>query len=281
MKGFIACALAMAPRFASAGLLRPVHIALTFDEEVGCLGAPILIDDLIRNCPTPLAAIVGEPTDLRIIEAHKGCYEYTTTITGLEGHGSAPAKGVNAVEYGVRFISRLMEIGRELEAMAPVPSEYDPPHTTLSVGAITGGTARNIVAGTCTFDWEMRPVRRTDAEYAMVAIGAYSQALLAEMRKRHPDAAITTETIGAVDGLEPVASSPAVELAMDLTGATEVDVVSFGTEAGLYQDAGIPAVVCGPGSIDVAHRPDEFIEIDQLESCLRMLERLSQRLTVP
>lgn len=278
MKGFIACALAMAPRFAAAGLRRPAHIALTFDEEIGCLGAPILIEDLLRNGPAPSAAIIGEPTDLRIIEAHKGCYEYTTTISGLEGHGSAPNRGVNAVEYGVRFISRLMEISRELEAMAPDSSPYDPPHTTVSVGAIAGGTARNIVAGACRFDWEMRPVRRSDAEYAILSIGTYSQALVSEMRERHPEAAITTETVGAVDGLEKVPSSPAVALVQELTGDRATDVVSFGTEAGLYQEAGIPSVVYGPGSIEVAHRPDEYIEIVQLERCLDMLERLSNEL---
>lgn len=278
MKGFIACCLAMAPVFASSDLRRPVHIALTFDEEIGCLGAPILIEDLLRTGPRPMAAIVGEPTNLRIIEAHKGCYEYTTTISGLEGHGSAPSKAVNAVEYAVKFISRLLEIGRELEAMATLGTRYDPPHTTISVGSINGGTARNIVAGQCTFEWEMRPVKRSDAEYAALAVGAYEQALVSQMRELHPDAAIVTETVGAVDGLEAVEDSPAVDLAKTLTGETEVDVVSFGTEAGLYQQAGIPAVVCGPGSIDVAHRPDEYVEISQLERCLEMLHRLTETL---
>lgn len=278
MKGFIACCLAMAPVFASSDLRRPVHIALTFDEEIGCLGAPILIEDLLRTGPRPMAAIVGEPTNLRIIEAHKGCYEYTTTISGLEGHGSAPSKAVNAVEYAVKFISRLLEIGRELEAMAPLGTRYDPPHTTISVGSINGGTARNIVAGQCTFEWEMRPVKRSDAEYAALAVGAYEQALISQMRELHPDATIVTETVGAVDGLETVEDSPAVDLAKTLTGETEVDVVSFGTEAGLYQQAGIPAVVCGPGSIDVAHRPDEYVEISQLERCLEMLHRLTETL---
>jgi len=278
MKGFIACCLAMAPVFAAADLKRPVHIALTYDEEIGCLGAPVLIGDLLRTGPMPMAAIIGEPTNLRIIEAHKGCYEYTTTISGLEGHGSAPSKAVNAVEYAVKFISRLLEIGGELTAMAPLGTRYDPPHTTISVGAITGSTARNIVAGQCSFEWEMRPVKRSDAEYAVLAVGAYEQALLSQMRQLHPDSTIVTETVGAVDGLETVEHSPAVDLAKSLTGETEVDVVSFGTEAGLYQEAGIPAVVCGPGSIDVAHRPDEYIEIGQLERCLEMLHRLTETL---
>lgn len=279
MKGFIACALAMAERFAAADLRVPVHLALTYDEEVGCLGAPVLLAELLRTGPRPSAAIVGEPTSFRAIVGHKGCYEYTTTITGLEGHASAPARGVNAVEESARYIARLLELRDELVGRAPDDSPYDPPHTTISVGTINGGTARNVLAGTCSFDWDLRPIDRADAEHVAAAVEEFERDAVARMRRTHPGAAITTLTIGAVDGLEPVASSPARALVDDLLDGPAVDLVPFGTEAGLFQEAGIPAVVCGPGSIDVAHMPDEHISIDDLDACLAMLDRLADRLT--
>lgn len=278
MKGFIACAMAMAPRFAAADLPVPIHIALTFDEEVGCLGAPLLIEELLRTGPRPAVAIVGEPTQLRIVEAHKGCYEYTTTITGVEGHGSAPAKAVNAVEYAVRYVNHLLELRRDLADRVTDDSPFDPPEATVSVGTITGGTARNVVAGACSFEWEFRSVRRSEAEYVIDQVAAFERGLLAEMREQHPEAGIVSEVVGAVDGLEPQRPSPALELVASLLDDPEVDVAAFSTEAGLYQQAGIPAVVCGPGSIDVAHQPDEYVTIEQLEACLTMLERLIPRL---
>lgn len=278
MKGFIACALAVAPRFAAADLPVPIHLALTFDEEIGCLGAPLLIEDLLRTGPRPAVAIVGEPTGLAIVDAHKGCYEFTTTISGVEGHASAPAKALNAVEYAVRYIACLLEFGADLARRPIHDSPFDPPETTISVGTINGGTARNIVAGRCSFDWELRPVRRADAVDVLERIAVYEQDLLAEMRGRHPEASVVTETVGAVDGLEPRRPSPAVALVRDLLEEPVIEVASFGTEAGLYQQAGIPAVVCGPGSIEVAHQPDEYVAIEQLERCLVMLERLIPRL---
>lgn len=278
MKGFIACAMALAPRFAVADLPVPIHIALTFDEEVGCLGAPLLIEELLRTGPRPAVAIVGEPTELRMVEAHKGCYEYTTTMTGVEGHGSAPAKAVNAVEYAARYIGRLVELRRELADRALPDSPFDPPGATVSVGTIDGGTARNVVAGSCSFEWEFRSVRRSEAEFMVEQVTAFEQHLLGQMREDHPEATIVTETIGAVDGLEPQHPSPALDLVASLLDEPRLGVASFSTEAGLYQQAGIPAVVCGPGSIEVAHQPDEYITIEQLEACLTMLERLIPRL---
>jgi acetylornithine deacetylase len=279
MKGFIACTLAMASTFAAAGLRRPVHVALTFDEEVGCRGAPILVSDLVRNGPMPAAAIVGEPTEMAIIDAHKGCYEYTTTIGGLAGHGSAPGLGVNAVQTAARYVSRLMDLGKLLEERAPAESPYEPPHTTINVGVVTGGTARNVVAGECAVEWEMRPVTKSDADFVLAGVEAVEQELLGEMRHVHPEASIVTHTEGAVDGLEKVPDSAAVALARELLGDQQTSVVSFGTEAGIFQAAGIPSVVCGPGSIETAHRPDEYVEISQLEACLDMLTALTTHLS--
>lgn len=278
MKGFIACVLALAPAFAAARSAVPVHVALTFDEEIGFRGAPVLLEDLTRTGPLPSAAIVGEPTCLRIIAAHKGCYEYTTRIVGRQGHGSMPGQAVNAVEVGARFVARLLDLRSELAADAPPDSPFDPPGTTISVGRMAGGTARNIVADTCTIEWEMRPVSRDDAVRARDDRVAFERTLADEMRQVHADAAVTTTAVCEVDGLEPDPGSSALALGRLLLDDPDEDVVSFGTEAGLFQRAGIPAIVCGPGSIDVAHQPDEFVEIGQLDACLAMLHRLMAHL---
>ncbi|HUG83233.1 MAG TPA: M20/M25/M40 family metallo-hydrolase, partial [Euzebya sp.] len=160
MKGFIACVLAMAPHFAVADLRVPVHIALTYDEEIGFVGAPVMLAELARTGPRPSAAIIGEPTMFGVIGGHKGCHEFTTTITGLEGHASAPANGVNAVEEGASYVARLLQLRDELDGRAPADSPFDPPGSSINVGTFNGGSARNIVAGTCTIEWDMRPVSR-------------------------------------------------------------------------------------------------------------------------
>lgn len=274
MKGFIACALAMAPVFAEAELARPVHIAVTYGEEIGCKGAPLLIDDMLAAGIRPSAAIVGEPTMMGIVEAHKGMHEYTTRITGLEGHGSKPAQAVNAVQYGARYIAKLMELASELEDNPPGESLYDPPHTTISVGSMHGGVAHNIVAGECAIQWEMRPVSRADAARVLDAMSDFERQVREEMRAVSETAEIETETVGAVGGLERDPNSHAVELLTRLLSDPHRTTAAFGTEAGIYQAAGIPAAVCGPGSIDVAHQPDEHVSLDQLEQSLSMMQGL-------
>lgn len=279
MKGFIACCLAMAPAFAATRLRRPVHFAFTYDEEVGCFGARALMTELGRWGVRPSAAIIGEPTMMRIIEGHKGCYEYTTEFRGLEGHGSRPERGVNAVHYAVRYIARLLELAEELKTRAPEGSRFEPPWTTLQVGRIEGGAARNVIAGHCAVEWEMRPVQPADADFVKENIQAYiDEVLKPAMKAVSTEAEIVTHVIGEVEGLEPVAESEARRIVSELTGLSEAEVVAFGTEAGLFQRAGISAVICGPGSIDQAHKPDEFVTVEQLAACLRMLERLADRL---
>ena len=279
MKGFIACALALAPRFAAADLARPLHLALTYDEETGCLGAPVLLAGLAEHGRRPTLCIVGEPTEMRIIEGHKGCHEYTTRFTGLEGHGSRPEAGVNAVEYAARYIGELLATSEALRARAPAGSRFEPPWTTVSVGAIRGGIAHNVIPNRCEVDWEFRPVTAADVAWVKERVWGYANdVLLPAMRAVHAQAAIETETVGEVGGLEPMPQSEAVRVVTELTGGNAVGVVPFGTEAGLFQRAGIPAVVCGPGSIDQAHKPDEFVAIDQLSACLGMIERLLPRL---
>ena len=279
MKGFVACALALVPRWAALDLVRPVHVALTFDEEDGFHGAPILIDSL-AGTPRPAAAIVGEPTGLQLIGAHKGCYEYTTTVTGMNGHSSRPTEAVSAVHHATRWISALLDLDAELAGRAQADSRFEPPHTTTNVGVVGGGLARCTVAGECSFEWEMRPVQSGDAAFVKERMAAVEAKLLAEMRAVHPEAAIETEAVCEIDGLEWVDASPALDLMRSLLGGDPpVGVVAYGTEAGLYQAAGIPSVVWGPGDIAVAHRPDEFVEVGDLEACLAVLARLGDQLT--
>lgn len=278
MKGFIACALALAPHFATLPLARPVHIALTFDEEVGCRGAPILIADVQDAGINPSAVIVGEPTEMGIVVAHKGMHEYTTRLIGLEGHGSRPAAAVNAVEYGARYVTKLMEIADELEARARSDSAFDPPGTTISVGSVHGGMAHNIVAGECVIQWEMRPVARSDATYALDTVVAFEKQLREEMQLIAPEADIVRTNEGAVGGLEDDTDSHAFELLAGLLGDSERQVASYSTEAGLYQEAGISSVVCGPGSIGVAHQPDEYVGLDQLDRCLELMRAIAATL---
>jgi len=279
MKGFVACALALVPRWAALDLVRPVHVALTFDEEDGFHGAPILIDSL-AGAPRPAAAIVGEPTGLQLIGAHKGCYEYTTTITGMNGHSSRPTEAVSAVHHATRWIGALLDLDAELAGRARADSRFEPPHTTTNVGVVGGGLARCTVAGECSFEWEMRPVQGDDAGFVKERMAAVEATLLTEMRVVHPGAAIETEAVCEIDGLEWVEASPALDLMRSLLGGDPpVGVVAYGTEAGLYQAAGIPSVVWGPGDIAVAHRPDEFVEVADLEACLAVLAGLGDHLT--
>jgi acetylornithine deacetylase len=280
MKGFIAAALALAPRFAAGTLTRPLHFAFTYDEEVGCLGAQVMLADLAAAGIRPAACIVGEPTGMRIIEGHKGCCEYTTVFTGTEGHASRTDLGVNAIEYAARYVSRLLEIGETLRVRAPAGSAFAPPWSTVQVGRISGGVSRNTIAGRCELEWELRPVNDADFTYAKAAIADYAaRELLPAMRRGSPHADIVTTVIGEVAGLMPMAPNEAEALVRSLTGDTErAQLVSFGTEAGLFQQHGVSTVICGPGFIDQAHKPDEFIDIAQLDACLNMLEALHHQL---
>jgi len=280
MKGFVACALAMASDFAGTNLRRPLHIALTYDEETGCLGGQQLVKDLAASGFSPSACIVGEPTSMRIIEGHKGCYEYTTYFSGLATHGSLTHQGVNAIENAVRYITRLMELRDTLQNTSPEGAPFSPPYTTLQIGRINGGVSRNTIAGECSVEWEMRPVKPDDADYIKRSIAEYVKSkLLPQMRERAPDARVELETIAEVVGLTPATQNEARDICQALTGEHETDVVSFGTEAGLFQQNGIATVVCGPGSIEQAQKPDEFIEVSELGRCLTMLEGLKHKLS--
>ncbi|KAF0674562.1 acetylornithine deacetylase [Profundibacterium mesophilum] len=279
MKGFIAACVAMAPLLASRRLRKPVHFAFTHDEEVGCLGAQRLVGLLERKGLRPDLVVIGEPTQMKVIEGHKGCCEYSAHFTGLEGHGSAPDRGVNAVEAAVSYVHRLMELKEALKARAPAGGRFDPPWTTINTGALSGGTAHNVIPGRARVDWEMRPVSQADADWVRAQITDHVEArLLPAMRAVHPEATIRTEIIGEVAGLEPMEENAARELMLGLTGQNGAELVAFGTEAGLFQSLGADVVVCGPGAIAQAHRPDEYLETAQLAACLEMLRGLAGRL---
>ena len=272
MKGFIACTLALAPYFASQNLKKPIHFSFTYDEETACQGAPVMIKELKKRNLNCSVCIVGEPTNMKAVQAHKGCYEYTTYFTGLAGHGSAPDKGVNAVEYATRFINKLLELREELKKREPKNSVFTPPYTTLGVGRIKGGLARNVIADQCQVDWELRPVVPEDGVYVNKTMDAYvKNVLLPDMKKVYPKADVKKEIIGEIIGFNKEENSEAINLVCNLTGDNSREVVSFGTEAGLFQEIGISTVVCGPGSVEQAHTIDEFVSYEQLKKCLALL----------
>ena len=281
MKGFIACTLAYAPIFSKTNLDRDIHFSFTFDEETACQGAPLLINELKRKSMNSGICIVGEPTSMKIIDAHKGCYEYTTYFKGLAGHGSAPDKGINAVEYAVKYISKLIELREILKTKVPKNSTFDPPYTTIQIGGISGGIARNVIADRCQVDWEMRPVIKKDGEFVNNEMDKYvSTKLLPDMTKIFPKSLIKKEIIGEIIGFNRLEKSEACEFISSLTGDNSREVVSFGTEAGLFQEIGISTVVCGPGSIEQAHKIDEFVTLDQIKKCLVLLEGIKSKSSI-
>ena len=273
MKGFIACALAYAPIYSKSDLDRDIHFSFTFDEETACQGAPILIEELKKRGIKNGICIIGEPTNMKIIDAHKGCYEYTTYFKGLAGHSSAPHKGVSAVEYASRYVNKLIELREKLKERTPKDSIFDPPHSTLSIGGIFGGIAHNVIADKCHVNWETRPVVKEDAVFLNQELDKYAnEVLLPEMKKIFPNASIEKDIIGEIVGFDREEKSDACELISNLTGDNSRQVVSFGTEAGLFQEIGISTVVCGPGSIEQAHKIDEFIVLDELKKCINLLD---------
>ena len=279
MKGFIACTLAVAPLFASENLKKPIHFSYTYDEETSCLGAPVMLADLKKRKINFSACIIGEPTSMKAINAHKGYNEYITHFTGLSGHASNPAQGVSAVEYAIRYSNKLMELREELKKRKTKSSIFSPSYSTLQIGRINGGIGTNVIADQCIVDWEVRPVNREDGKFVTQNIESYvKETLLPEMKKNYPKANIKKEIIGETIGFEQEEKSDAVDLVCNLTGDNSRGAVAFGTEAGLFQEIGISTVVCGPGSIEQAHTVDEFITFDQLKLCLKMLIDLRDRL---
>ena len=275
MKGFIAVALALVPEFLSRPLLRPLHLVFSYDEEVGCLGTPSLIARYVRDFPQAAAAIVGEPTGMRIANAHKGVSVYRTRITGKPGHSSNPGVGVNAIQTAAECIGYLMDEAEAFKTKGRKDARFDPPHATVSIGQIAGGTAMNIIAGECEFVWDCRSVAAAEAADLEARFDDHCALdLVPVMRERAPDAAIKTHRHACVPPLTADPKNPAEALARQLTGQNDAVVSSFAAEAGMFQQAGIPAILCGPGEIAQAHQPDEFVTRDQLAICEEFLGAL-------
>ncbi|MEA2824823.1 MAG: acetylornithine deacetylase [Alphaproteobacteria bacterium] len=278
MKGFIGVALALLPEFAALDLKRPLHFAFSFDEEVGCVGVRRLLEDLNTARIRPALAVIGEPTEMRVVGAHKAGAVIETLVRGREGHSSAPSRGANAVMMAGEFIASLAALGSEL--MTDRDEYFEPPFTTIQANMVSGGTAVNVLARDARVMWEYRalPDRDTDAIVARALMHAET-AILPRYRAGAPEAQFETRVKAAYPGLARDVNSPAVRLACALSGSNDVHAVSYGTEAGLFQGAGIPAVICGPGSIAQAHKADEFVALEQLDACAAFLRRVAHNAT--
>jgi acetylornithine deacetylase len=260
-------------------LKEPIHIIVSYDEEVGCTGIRPLISRLGQDLPKPRAVIVGEPTTMAVIDAHKRIDSYRTVVTGKEAHSSLPTLGVNAISVAAKLIGEIDRIGADIATNETDP-RFDPPYSTVSVGTITGGTAANIVPKHCEFRWLVRSLPEAPLDEIARSFTAYAEtALLPQMRQVTEEAAIETQSEGSVPAFKAQAGSEAVALALALTGSNNTEAVSYGTEAGLFEQAGIPTAICGPGDIAQAHAADEFVTQAQLDSCMAFLGRLADRLS--
>ena len=278
MKSFIAVALAFIPEFMRRGSKTPLHLALSYDEEVGCIGVGRLIRDLKEAGVRPRACIVGEPTLMRPVIAHKGKKGYRCTVRGLAGHSAYAPLGVNAVEYAADAVAFLKGMERRLREQGPYDHAFDIAHTTVHTGIIRGGTALNIVPHECVFDFEFRHLPGDDPEHLLWQFKQHVKALEAEMRTVHVPAGFIIEPLSSIPVLDTGPESEVVGLAQELSGLQEIGKVSFGTEASQFQIAGIPTVVCGPGSIEQAHKPNEYVALDQIIQCERFMHRLMERI---
>lgn len=278
MKSYIAIALSLVPEMQSRPLQRPIHFALTHDEEVGCVGAPRLIKDVVENLPRPGAVIIGEPTEMQVVDAHKGINSFVTSVTGHEAHSSLTHHGVNAVMNAGRLIAFLGNLAAEKADNPEAGSRFDPPYSTIHVGTVEGGTALNIVSRHCEFKWEIRALPGDDPAETVARLNAFAEReLIPAMRKVAPEAGIETKPRVTVPALSPDPGSPAEQLVFALTGTNATHAVSYATEGGQFQEAGLPAVVCGPGSIEQAHKPNEWISLEQVAAGESFARRLIAR----
>jgi acetylornithine deacetylase len=277
MKGFIAVAVTLAPEFAKLSLKRPLHFALSFDEEVGCVGVRRLIADLQNANIRPALAIIGEPTEMRVVGAHKAGAVIETIARGQPAHSSTPAQGASAVMMVGEFIGALAALGNEVASERD--EHFEPPCTTIQANVFSGGTAVNVLAPEAKVTWEYRALPDQNPQDIMRRAAKAADAIGERYKKGAPNAGFETTIKAAYPGLRRDLDSPAVRLACALSGSNDVHAVSYGTEAGLFQAAGIPAVICGPGSIDQGHKADEFVALDQLDLCAAFLRKVARNAT--
>ena len=282
MKGFIACVLEWVPEMVAASLTTPIHIALSYDEEVGCIGVRRLLDLMEKMPVVPSMAIIGEPTNMEIVVAHKGKRGIRVNVRGASAHSAYPTEGVNAIEVVAQLIAHISEVQQDIEKNGPFDPGYRVPHTTLHVGTVRGGTALNIVPNECSFDFEIRHLPEHEIDPLIDTVQRYARDNLEPtMRLKNPDCGIDFTELFGYPALSTAPDAPVVAFVRSLLECDRaVEQISFGSEAGLFsRRIGIPAVVCGPGSILQAHRPDEYVSIEQLETCRTMLRQLVESLS--
>jgi len=278
MKTFVAVALAHAPRFLAGELATPIHLCFSYDEEVGCKGVPALLDFLASQPVKPAMCVVGEPTDMKVITGHKGKTSIRCHVRGKEAHSSLAPQGVNAVNAAARVVCHLAEMAARKAAEGPFDPDFDVPHTTVHTGTIEGGTQLNIVPGHCRFEFEFRYLPQESPGELLSEVQRFAEQEVAPaMREIDPASGFSWEEMAGFPGLNLAPDAEVIELAKALSGGNATGKVAFGTEAGLFDRSGIPTVVCGPGSIEQAHKPDEFITLEQVALCERFMERLEER----
>jgi acetylornithine deacetylase len=280
MKGFAACALALAPAMAAANLSAPIHIALSYDEEVGCLGAHSLVDKLNALYPGISAVIIGEPSDMKVVSGQKGLASSTVEITGREAHSSQIQQGVSAIMEAIPLMAALHEMAANARRVAPTDSPFEPPGTSITIGLLEGGTAVNILARQCSFTFDIRYEAGDDPRKYEDALRTLVEATDARIKERATEGGAVLIPRSLSPAMNPEVDGAAEALARALTGDNTLRAVAYATEGGIFQNGGLSTVICGPGSILQAHQPDEFVEVEQIESCVGFLERLVKRMSV-
>jgi len=281
MKGFIGAALTLVPEIQQTRLAKPVHLALSFDEEVGCVGAPLMIEELVRRGVKPDGCIVGEPTSMRPVVAHKGINAYQCCVRGQAAHSSLTPRGLNAIEYAARLICHIRDVADQFREQGPFDDLYDVPFTTAQTSTIEGGNAINTVPAECRFVFEFRNLPALDPDAIFARIDQYARdTLLPKMQREHAAAAIEFTKLAAAPGLEASEQAAITQLVRALTADQDRRKVAYGTEAGLFARAGIPSVVCGPGDIQQAHKANEFVALEQLSACEAFLRKLIRGMSV-
>lgn len=281
MKGFVAACLAAVPDFQARPLARPLHLFISYDEEVGCQGAQRLITDLDESGLRPSLCVVGEPSGMKPILAHKGKLDLTVTVRGLPGHSSEPSRGVNAVQAAAEAIAWVAREARRLPLEGPFEDGFDPPHTTIHVGTVQGGSILNIIPEHAMFTMEWRPVPGDPAQDHMARMQAWiAESIEPAMQAVHPACGFTYEVSLEMPGMALPADHELANVVKQITGSNSTGKVSYGTEGGFYQEAGIPTIICGPGNIAQAHQPDEWIAESELDACDRFIRQLADRLLV-
>lgn len=279
MKGYLACMLAIAPELKRAKLSQPVHLVFSYDEEVGCTGVKGMIDEFGKTIPKPGIVFVGEPSMMTVVDAHKGGYRFDTVVTGKDAHSSKPQLGVGSIFVAADLINELRRIEESLKERTFNP-RFDPSHMTITVSYIDGGIAHNIIPPRCHFSWGIRAMPNHNSMEVFDAFNAYAAKLIPGMKAVHPDCNIETTLVGGLPPFWSGEGSPATTMALKLAGQNQTYAVPYGTEASHFQAAGCSSVICGPGDINQAHQPNEWIDISELENCMTFLRRLKDQISV-